>query len=377
MSLISSSCKSTPPDLCKSTSLVFTNLLVSLLLLLLGLGVATLNTSHCQGGSITISKPPVDRTITRQLSADYYAKSCPQVEKLVASVTAQQFKDAPVSAPATIRLFFHDCFVRGCDASILIASKPGSKVLAEKDAVENKDLAAEAFDGIRKAKALVEGMCPGVVSCADILAISARDFVHLAGGPYYQVKKGRWDGKKSMASGVSANIPRTNSSLDELRNLFISKGLTLEDLVVLSGAHTIGFSHCNNIMNRVYDYKSYNTKEPSPSPGIDPRLRKALTMSCPQHGGNTDIVVPFDVSTPFSFDNEYYGNLEKSMGLLLTDQVLFLDPRTKPLVQALSKDKERFFQAFSQAMEKMGSIGVKRGRKHGEKRKDCTLHESS
>lgn len=69
--------------------------------------------------------------------------------------------------------------IKGCDGSILIASKPGSNMLAEKDAEVNKDLRLEAFETLRKAKALVESKCPGVVSCADILAIAARDFVHL------------------------------------------------------------------------------------------------------------------------------------------------------------------------------------------------------
>uniref|UniRef100_A0A5B7C0P5 Peroxidase n=1 Tax=Davidia involucrata TaxID=16924 RepID=A0A5B7C0P5_DAVIN len=339
-----------------TTSSVFTGLLFFLLII---------RTSDC------LAKPTANTTRHhRQLSVDYYAKSCPQLDQLVTSVTAQQFKEAPVSGPATIRLFFHDCFVEGCDGSILISTRPGSKEVAEKDAQDNKDLAAEAFDSIKKAKALVESKCPGVVSCADILAIAARDFVHLAGGPYYQVKKGRWDGRISMASMVHSNLPRANSSMDELLKLFNSKGLTLDDLVVLSGAHTMGFAHCEHFVSRLYDYKGTN----QPDPTIDPRLLKSLKMSCPHYGGNADVVAPFDVTTPFSFDNAYYGNLEAKLGLLATDQALFLDTRSKPLVQALAKDKQKFFQAFPVAMEKMGSIGVKRGRKHGEKRKDCSIH---
>lgn len=69
--------------------------------------------------------------------------------------------------------------LKGCDASITIKSKQGSKMLAEKDAPDNKDLREEGFESVRKAKALVESQCPGVVSCADILAIEARDYVHL------------------------------------------------------------------------------------------------------------------------------------------------------------------------------------------------------
>ena len=69
--------------------------------------------------------------------------------------------------------------LKGCDASILISTTPGSKVLAEKDAEDNQDLRVEGFQTISKAKALVESKCPGVVSSADILAIAARDYVHL------------------------------------------------------------------------------------------------------------------------------------------------------------------------------------------------------
>lgn len=239
--------------------------------------------------------------------------------------------------------------------------------MVERDAADNKNLAPEAFDTVNKAKALVETKCPGVVSCADILAIAARDFVHLAGGPYYKVMTGRKDSKVSLHYKVQFNLPKPNSTMERLLLLFSKKGLGKDDLVALSGAHTIGFSHCNHFLSRLYDYHGTNR----PDPSIDPRLLKELQMSCPPFGGNADIVAPFDVQTPFKFDQMYYRNLEAKMGLLATDQALWLDRRTRPLVLRLGQDKAKFFQAFALGMEKMGAIGVKKG-KRGEIRKLCS-----
>jgi len=50
---------------------------------------------------------------------------------------------------------------------------------AEKDAPDNLSLAGDGFDTVLKAKQAVEAVCPGVVSCADILALAARDSVVL------------------------------------------------------------------------------------------------------------------------------------------------------------------------------------------------------
>lgn len=56
----------------------------------------------------------------------------------------------------------------------MIASPNGD---AEKDAPDNISLAGDGFDTVIKAKQAVEAVCPGVVSCADVLTIAARDVV--------------------------------------------------------------------------------------------------------------------------------------------------------------------------------------------------------
>lgn len=59
---------------------------------------------------------------------------------------------------------------------MLISSPNGD---AEKDADDNLSLAGDGFDTVIKAKQAVEASCPGIVSCADILALAARDVVVL------------------------------------------------------------------------------------------------------------------------------------------------------------------------------------------------------
>lgn len=312
--------------------------------------------------------------VRHDLSLDFYAKTCPAVDQIVANVTAVRFRDSPAAGPAVLRLFYHDCFVEGCDASILIAPTATAGDAAappkvERDMEENRNLPQEAFDTVEMAKAAVESKCPGVVTCADVLALAARDFVQLAGGPYYAVKKGRKDSKVSLAGKVGGSLPRANSTVDELLRVFASKGLGVGDLVALSGAHTIGFAHCAHFVGRLYDFRG--TRQPDPV--MDARLVKALRMSCPYTGGSARVVVPFDVSTPFQFDHAYYANLQARLGVLASDQALFVDARTRPLVQELGADKNRFFQAFAASMDRMGSVRVKKGRK-GEIRKVCSQH---
>ncbi|CAO1945458.1 unnamed protein product [Urochloa humidicola] len=305
------------------------------------------------------------------LSLDFYAKTCPAVDQIVANVTAARYRDFPAAGPAVLRLFHHDCFVEGCDASILIAPTGGAAGApkVERDVEENRNLPQEGFDTVEMAKAAVESKCPGVVSCADVLALAARDYVQLAGGPYYAVKKGRKDSKVSLPGKVRGSLPRANSTVDELLRVFAGKGLGAADLVALSGAHTVGFAHCVHVLGRIYDFRG--TRQPDPL--MDARLVKALRMSCPSSGGSARVVVPFDVSTPFQFDHAYYANLQARLGLLGSDQALFLDDRTRPMVQELAGNKTRFFQAFVASMDRMGSIRIKKGKK-GEVRKVCSQH---
>lgn len=298
------------------------------------------------------------------LSYDFYNKTCPNVEKIIHNVVSQKLLEAPVTAAGALRIFFHDCFVEGCDASVLIASRESNK--AERDAEINLSLPGDGYDVFFRAKRALELQCPGFVSCADVMAIATRDLVNLVGGPRWEVKKGRRDGLISKASRVDGNLPQVNQTIPQLISLFKSRGLSTMDMVALSGGHTIGFSHCKEFMPRIYGYNSTFDIDPT----MNQEYARTLRSPCPQKHLDPTVVALNDVTTPFIFDNAYYHNLKKGLGLLASDQMLVLDPLTRGYVDMMAADQQLFFNYFVESMIKLGQVGVKTG-SDGEIRRRC------
>lgn len=82
-----------------------------------------------------------------------------------------------------------------------------------------------------------------------------------------------------------------------------------------------------------------------------------------------------DVITPGKFDNVYYQNLKRGLGLLSSDNALVKDSRTRPLVELYSTNQAAFFKAFAHAMEKVSIHEIKTGHK-GEVRRRCDAFNS-
>ncbi|MCQ6463455.1 hypothetical protein NPN16_24090, partial [Vibrio parahaemolyticus] len=74
-----------------------------------------------------------------QLSTSYYADSCPSVEEVVHATVASAIQAERRMGASLIRLFFHDCFVQGCDASILLDDVPATGFVGEKTAAPNNN----------------------------------------------------------------------------------------------------------------------------------------------------------------------------------------------------------------------------------------------
>ncbi|CAK9143837.1 unnamed protein product [Ilex paraguariensis] len=285
--------------------------------------------------------PPV-----RSLSLNYYDQTCPKAESTVTNVVQKAMMNDKTVPAALLRMQFHDCFIRGCDGSVLLNST--RKNQAEKDGPPNISL--HAFYVIDVAKKQVEALCPGVVSCADILALAARDAVALSGGPTWEVPNGRKDGRISIANETS-QLPAPTFNISQLQQSFSQRGLSMDDFVALSGGHTLGFAHCSSFQNRIHNFDTTQDIDPSMQQSFAANLRN----TCPMHNKVNNAGANLD-STPTAFDNVYYKLLLQGKSLLTSDQALLTNIRTKALASKFASSQEEFYQAFVKSMIKMSSI---------------------
>ncbi|RVW40918.1 hypothetical protein VitviT2T_011892 [Vitis vinifera] len=289
------------------------------------------------------------------LSPYFYNKVCPKALPTIKRVVEAAVQKEKRMGASLLRLHFHDCFVNGCDASILLDAT--STIDSEKNAGANAN-SARGFNVVDDIKSQVDKVCGRpVVSCADILAVAARDSVVALGGPSWTVQLGRRDSTTASRTDANNNIPSPFMDLPALITRFSNQGLDTKDLVALSGGHVIGFAQCNFFKNRIYNESN-----------IDPAFARARQSTCPPNGGDTKLA-PLD-PTAARFDTGYFTNLVKRRGLLHSDQALFNGGSTDTLVKTYSTNFGAFSADFAKSMVKMGNIKPLTGKK-GQIRVNC------
>uniref|UniRef100_A0ACD5WNF3 Uncharacterized protein n=1 Tax=Avena sativa TaxID=4498 RepID=A0ACD5WNF3_AVESA len=301
--------------------------------------------------------PPTPSSPAPGLAVGYYQKTCYRAEDIM----RETVRDASKGIMAgLIRMFFHDCFIRGCDASVLLeTADPNSAT--EKFGIPN--LSLRGFEVINVAKAKIEKECGTVVSCADILAFAGRDATYFLSNKkvFFDMPAGRYDGRVSLINETLPNLPPPFSTVAQLKANFASKGLNTDDMVTLSGAHTIGISHCSSFSDRLT----------SNSSDMDPTLKSTLQEECKSSSGNDNTVVQ-DIKTPDKLDNQYYKNVLRHEVLFASDATLLTATDTSDAVSAFAKNAKQWEDKFMAAMVKMGAIEIKTSA-NGEIRRDCRV----
>ncbi|GJN10873.1 hypothetical protein PR202_ga29011 [Eleusine coracana subsp. coracana] len=204
------------------------------------------------------------------LAVGFYDRTCPDAEKIVRGVVEEAVKQNPGIGAGLIRMLFHDCFVEGCDASVLLDPTPTNPQPEKLSLPNNPSL--RGFEVIDAAKAALEKACPGNVSCADVVAFAARDasFFLSNGRINVRMPAGRRDGSVSVSTSALQSLPRPSFNLTELTASFAAKGLDADDLVVLSGAHSVGRSHCSSFVPDGRLNASTSTMNPALAAAVRP-----------------------------------------------------------------------------------------------------------
>ncbi|XP_061372254.1 cationic peroxidase 1-like [Gastrolobium bilobum] len=294
-----------------------------------------------------------------QLSNNFYDKTCPQalitIKKAVVDAVANESR----MGASLLRLHFHDCFVQGCDASVLLDDT--ANFTGEKNSFPNAN-SIRGLDVIDNIKTQLESSCPGVVSCADIVAVAAREGVAALGGQRWDLQLGRRDSTTASLEESNSDLPAPFLDLSGLITAFAKKNFTTKEMVTLSGAHTVGLVRCSLFRARIYNETN-----------IDPSFAAAMQKVCPFEGGDNNFS-PFDSTTPFIFDNAYYQNLVRKRGLIHSDQQLFVNGSgpTDSQVVTYSRDIASFGKDFANAMIKMSMLSPLTG-SDGQIRQNCRV----
>ncbi|CAI9114123.1 OLC1v1014773C1 [Oldenlandia corymbosa var. corymbosa] len=328
------------------------------------------------------------------LRYDYYSDSCPGAERIIRSTVRELYNLRPSIVPELLRLVFHDCFIQGCDASVLLDSS--EEIHSEKDSPPNESL--KGFDQIDIIKEELEEVCPGVVSCADIVVLAARESVILAGGPFYPLYTGRKDSTRSFSDEATFELPSPDDDIIKMVQLFESRGFDSRETVSLLGAHSTGVIHCKFIANRLYNFGGTH----KPDPSIDPEFLNTLRTKCtgieasfstsaspsrspsgspspspssPSSALSSALIkqpgMRMDYEGPRAdFGTLYYRSLLQNRGILFVDQQLTASEETQNWVRGYASDASLFGKDFAMAMMKLSSYQVLTAPK-GQVRSDC------
>ncbi|PRQ37911.1 putative peroxidase [Rosa chinensis] len=328
--------------------------------------VLPLLVSLCSSATLApSSKPPPPPPKQNKLTWHYYkvTNTCRDAEAFIQH-QVKKFWDQDKSITAKLlRLLYSDCFVTGCDASVLLDG-PNS----EKTASQNWGLGGFYF--IDKVKKVLEHYCPGAVSCADILNLATRDAVHLAGAPSYPVLTGRRDGLTSSRSSV--DLPSPSISWQASLDYFKSRGLNVLDMTTLLGSHSMGKTHCSFILDRLYNFNGTN----KPDPSMEPSFLSSMRKLCPPRTtkGQSDPLVYLNPQSGanYNFTQSYYSRVLSKKAVLGVDQQLLFGEDTKDITDEFAAGFEDFRRSYAYSMSRMGAIKVLTGNQ-GEIRRNCRV----
>lgn len=176
------------------------------------------------------------------------------------------------------------------------------------------------------------------ISTADLWALSAVVAIEEMGGPIIPFRYGRTDAQSVDASVEEGRLPDAAKGTAHLRNIFYRMGFNDQEIVALSGAHSVG--HCHK--DRSGFDGSWSTE--------------------PYKFDNSYFIdlldTEFEEVTVDDTGNRQFFNKEKSIMMLPTDIALIHDEKFKTFVMLFAENKEMYFEVFTAAFQKLQEFGL-------------------
>ncbi|KAL9268367.1 Peroxidase 71-like protein [Drosera capensis] len=316
-----------------------------------------------------------------ELKVGFYQKTCPRAEEIVANVIRKYSKIDDGTIPGIIRLIFHDCFITGCDASVLVKNINGMQT---EMANLNQLNTLRGLDAIEAAKLELEKECPGTVSCADVLAFAARDSIVLLGNPSYAVPAGRRDSLTSKMEDAAA-LPGPNMNAANQVQAMADRGFNVSEVVVLLGSHGVGRAHCfNSIADPKFVFVSpvQSVVIPLLDKGYE---RSVLYKHCRGIVSLNDTgrlmlesIVPLDPTNAATrkkhivgaWGAQYYKNIMNGKEPLASDLAFAVNGATREFVYRYAVNPKKWAEHFNAAMIKLSTLNPLTGNQ-GNIRKVC------
>ena len=245
--------------------------------------------------------------------------------------------------PIFVRLAWHDS--GSYDASL--SGEPWPAAGGATASIRYKpEIGYGANNGLQSALDLLEPVkaaCPDV-SWADIIQLASAEAISCAGGPHIPLRVGRKDATGPQDCTPDGRLPaaagpfpdKAENPAGHLRNVFYRMGLNDQDIVVLSGAHTLGRARPERS-----GFGKESTKYTKNGPGLP--------------GGSSWTVQWLD------FDNKYFVEVkeqrDQDLLVLPTDACLFEDEGFRPFAEKYASDNDAFCADYVASHLKLSELG--------------------
>eukprot|EP00746_Dinoflagellata_sp_MGD_P088464 gnl/MRDRNA2_/MRDRNA2_35002_c0_seq1.p1 gnl/MRDRNA2_/MRDRNA2_35002_c0~~gnl/MRDRNA2_/MRDRNA2_35002_c0_seq1.p1 ORF type:complete len:436 (+),score=60.79 gnl/MRDRNA2_/MRDRNA2_35002_c0_seq1:61-1368(+) len=210
-----------------------------------------------------------------------------------------------------------------------------------------EELAHGANAGLNKAVAWLEPVfkkheAEGLQH-ADLYTLAGAVAIEAMGGPPITWRAGRIDAPRS-AVPPEGRLPGADkgdftSTANHLRDIFFRMGFDDKDIVALSGAHALGYTH------------KENSGFEGPWTGTPTKLTNAYYTFL--------LKLPWEEETVPETGNRQYGTGKKPNRLMMleSDLALIKDPKFRPYVEKYAKDQSLFFTDFAAAFSRLLELG--------------------